>query len=67
MRKVTFNIDEFNLINGELELNIESNETTLTNEQIITIYDYAIEHEMIVLAQKVLKVYEGTEIEIYKF
>lgn len=67
MRKVTFNIDEFNLINGELELNIESNETTLTNEQIITIYDYAIEHEMIVLAQKVLKVYEGTEIEIFKF
>lgn len=67
MRTVIFNIDEFNLINGELELNIESNETTLTNEQIITIYDYALEHEMLALAQKVLKVYEGDEIVSYKF
>lgn len=65
MRKVTFNNEEFNLINTELKLNIETKETTLTNEEIIKIYDYSLEHDMIDLAQKVLKIYDGDEIVPY--
>lgn len=54
MNKIYFTVDEFNLINSELELNLETNHTEITNEQMLVIYDYAINNDMLSLAEKVL-------------
>lgn len=54
MNKFYFTVDEFNLINSELELNLETNHTEITNEQMLVIYDYAINNDNISLAEKVL-------------
>lgn len=54
MKKIYFTVDEFNLINSELELNLETNHTEITNEQMLVIYDYAIENDLLVLGDKIL-------------
>ena len=54
MKKVQFTVEEFNIINGELELNLETNNTEVSNDDLLKIYDYAIDNELLSLATNVL-------------
>lgn len=54
MKKIQFTVEELDIINSELGLNLESNNTEVSNDDLLKIYDYAIDNKLLSLATNLL-------------